>query len=735
MLQEYFLRYFILFFSLLATNISTCLSELYLENSYFKVGINSEGKVIGSIFSIYNKSLEIETEFNAEQNEGLFFLESDDFVLESTHIIKHDDTNLIFELHYSSSSNYSNLICLIFRVHYEIIKDKIITKFKFFPQFPIRLNDDLEIKSQFSNISKIFPYNHYLFDEIIQIIKDGKTYFQVLNQRYQILNLERNIINIISFDPYRSLVKVEDQKSGVTAFSYVMLPSYKPWKAIFPEGPKIASLVDCSDSLSYEYELFLSDSVTCKRPVSYFSPFPSGYDQVISMIFDDIPFYRWVIPPANDPTDPSGQDYLIQLLEEHPQMKMSWVVVPDALTSPGSLENPDYPQGQWWLAHGVHRLSKYAPVEYKTWMQRIENDQVVLGYENRVHIGGHGYHHTPEMQFGNNWEFQTFDSLRDQKTFDMIENDFKEIGLTKKSLRFMRFPGFKCTRSVIDALAQHNYLCFDFDTAARKDKLPIFLYYFGPNRIWAIQTNWEGDTPKTYEDMKFYLNKGKYVNTAGHPSAWFNHGDEDAYQIRHNIFEQAEEEFENLGYLYFSDYASIANELFEVCNFQIKDNSCGIDITFDGKITNNQTLVIENFGNRQIDKITVDDNSIVKSRIDDKKLKIILPILFYGSHKVKISYKFSVNDTFENLYFHVFPIPSLNGKYINIENIPSDFDILIFNELGALVNSFKAKNIEQCFVWNLKNFEQQDVSSGIYFITIKSRIHNLTKVKKVVVIK
>ena len=718
---------------LLGLIISKGFANEILQNNFLKVSIVTNGSNAGGISSIENKLSGINYTFNTSGNEILFLMNADDFKFQSLKIRNKSYAELDIETHYTLAQN--NEEALIVFIHYELINDRLKIHFRFLPQRKMRLNHYIEINSRMRDITGILPLNQFSVDQPIDIKRESRPYYQTLNQIYQFQG-ENAFLNFLITNPYESLVEIKKEPDGLLKFSFVVLPAYEPWKAIEPKGPKIASLIDETSILDFTCEVFLTQTGTDLPLLSYFSPFPNAFDQVISMIFDEVPFYRWLIPPSTDPKDISGQNFLIRLLKDHPKMKMSWVVIPDPITAPDGLENPDYPKGKWWLAHGVHRIATYAPEAYKRWMRHLEQDSVVLGYENRVHLGDHGYHHTPEGKFGKNWEFQTFDSLRDERTMDAVRTDFQMIGLTNKSLKFIRFPGFKFTRSILDALAHHDYSGFDFDLAWEINRLPLFPYYVASKHLWAISANWEGDTPLTYARMKDYLQRGKWVHTAGHPIFWFNYGDESAYQIRNKIFRQAEQDFPNLGYIYFDEYAAIANDLLGMKNYQFAYKKYVIQISFSGEMGHNETIVVQPVRKDSLaGQITIDDRPIMKYRIENSRLLIVLPNLGKGDHTVKIPYRNPPGIYTQKFPLKVFPNPSVNGQLVNILNIPTHSKVFILNENGVIIKTFGDRSANKNLIWDLTTDNNEFVPGGVYVIIFKNTKNHKIEMQKIAVVR
>ncbi|MGM0462955.1 MAG: hypothetical protein ACQEQ4_11125, partial [Fibrobacterota bacterium] len=133
----------------------------------------------------------------------------------------------------------------------------------------------------------------------------------------------------------------------------------------------------------------------------------------------------------------------------------------------------DTPRRNWVDAHhnGLSLVEK-APEEYFHHLNTIENDILKYGWEDRVRLGSHGYHHTPNMLYADDtylptgerrpgWEFQWYRPAQDSLVLHTIFTETREIGLSRKSLRYWRSPGFKYTKSLTDILIDSGFVFMD----------------------------------------------------------------------------------------------------------------------------------------------------------------------------------------------------------------------------------------------------------------------------------
>jgi hypothetical protein len=555
-------------------------------------------------------------------------------------------------------------------------------------------------------------------------------------------------LSLVFPNPYQSLVTVTPKALKQFTFSWHVLAATEPFKAVEPKGPALASVLPAGMKLYRQTELRVSHgdgaASDATDPIAYFSPFPNGYDQVIAMTFDDIPFETWVYPRSGHDPNARIQKYLIRLLEDHPDMKMGWIILLDSILSETDLGNPDYTPGQWWTAHGPRRILTHAPLDYLKWLRTIDQGNVVYGYEARVRLGSHGYHHTPEMLFGNNWEFQSYDPVFNDSTFSTIVNEYNALGLGSNSRRWIRFPGFYFTRATVDALIKYGWVLFDY--WGIYDKLPWMLFYSEQGHIWGIGTYWEGDTPQPYSVMDKILGAGQLCHTAGHPYKWFKWFDGDpeaAYAQISQMFRQAEENYPNLGYMFPDEVGLFANETYELHGIETAGAADSLAFSFFGSAESGQTIVVEwPTDTPQPASVTIDGQRVRFLEHRGSHLVIILPQLADGEHVAGVSPIVSGVPTQHaphlapELYQNV-PNPVTSETMIRYRvSEAADVDLAVYNVLGEkvaeLVEERKDPGTYEAY-WNGRDAAGREVASGVYFYRLN--VGDATRVRKLTVVR
>jgi len=595
----------------------------------------------------------------------------------------------------------------------------------------IELLQGLDINIASSAWEQLVIGNHFARENPIVFGEPPAVRRRALDQVYELRNARRKL-RLVFPNPYHSLATISTSGAHSFRFRWHALAASAPLQAVDPKGPPLASVLTPGVQLYRQIDLFVSHmdeaGKGCTNPIAYFSPFPDGYDQVIAMTFDDIPFGRWkVLRPDMNP-DTLREAYLVKLLMDHPRMKMGWVVLPDGIFSATELEDPSFTPGAWWTAHGAVRVLNRAPAEYLQWLRNIDRDSVVLGYEDRVHFGSHGYHHTPEMNFGREFEFQSYQPAEDDSTFSVIEREFSRLGLSARSLKWIRFPGFYFTRSAIDALIKHDFLLFDY--WGIYNKLPWMLFYSEYGRIWGIGTQWEGDTPSSYEEMDLILSAGRLCHTAGHPHKWFDGDSATAYEPINRIFQQAERNYPNLGYMFPDEVGYFADETYDIHSIETAVACDTFTVSFIGPAASGQTLMLEWPDDIPLPTAaTVDGMDLPWVEARGGRLVLPLPALGTGRHVVQMPAALGglCNESAVPSSFVLrqnYPNPFNAGTAIRYELArDAHVKLTIYDVAGeniAVLVDREQPPGKYTATWNGLNRSGRHAASGVYFYRLKA---------------
>jgi hypothetical protein len=618
------------------------------------------------------------------------------------------------------------------RITYRLRKNRLRIFYQFEATGQVELTRGLEISITSSKLKAITTRNH--FGEQTPIICQDRNhnYHHALQQVYELCN-DRCRMVLLFPNPFQSFVTIEE-RAPVLFFHWYVLPASALVKARKPSGPGFASVLSKGQTLQRELELIIfnqNDPPAPTFPLAYFSPFPEGYDQVITIGLDDIPFHRWCIArSSHDPQSPV-QSELVHLLDNHPKMKMSWLVVPDAISDNAELADPAYPAGQWWQAHSVHRILTAAPEPYKQWLRDLDLHQKVLGYEDRISLGNHGLHHSPEQAYGLNWEFQNFDPALCDSTLCAIVREHDLLGLSPNSRRWIRFPGFMFSRATVDALIKYRFTLFDYDKGAIGRPWMLTLAPLG--QIWGLQVQWEGDTPQPFSVMDEALSRGAVCHCAGHPGVWFKNGDPSAFAALDALFSRAEEKYDHLGYLWPDELAQFAEETYQLHYHYSEFTSQEYLFSFSGK-TNGQSLYIEWPVTLETPQFAVVDGQILATPLQKRSRRLIctLPLLPAGLHIIRVPYRspsfdlpmtqIQVAASADRMLFQSYPNPFNETAKIRFQLSDSlgsvPVDLTLYNEAGRAVRRLyhqPAHGGIHELRWDGLDDNFHPVAAGIYF--------------------
>jgi len=310
---------------------------------------------------------------------------------------------------------------------------------------------------------------------------------------------------------------------------------------------------------------------------------------------------------------------------------------------PGFLyENP---RRHWVDAHGPERIVTAAPNAYLQFLQRIENHSLRYGWEDRVEIGCHGYHHTSSLfEPDPKHEFDYYDPFGDNLRMEHIFSEYRQMGLTKASLRFWRSPGFAYSKSLLDLLVDSGFVFFDAPNLGG----PAFTAYMlqrAANRMWLAQNTWWADydsVGNSTNRLFSVLAQGHLAVIGGHPELVFNKQSDASFQRFHGILSAMKDACPSLGYVFPDEYADNADALYQVRIESIRREGKNIVLRFRGKIRAGNTLVYLG----KCDKVTL-NNAAIRSLKNNDVTYAVLPGDYSGTGTVV--FENGVDNQSENL--------------------------------------------------------------------------------------
>ena len=416
-------------------------------------------------------------------------------------------------------------------------------------------------------------------------------------------------------------------------------------------GPDLHSVLPEGDTSNYFVRILIGDDAV---PV-YISAHPDGYEHTASWIMDEIPFIH---PDQGDlwgySTTSSGDErvsaQMIQLLEDHPQMKMNWLILPDGILTPNRDSvwfEPGY-EDSWSHWHCTWRISTVAPEDFLDWLRNIQDD--VYPWADRVELGSHGYHHTPnqDSSFGEFHEFITYEPEEHMERFKVIMEDYLVMGLDTSLVRTIRYPGHRTSLSGLWATIEYG---FDFycngirwwEWVGGEPFLDLYIskYQTPAGRIWGTNTVWWGDywSQQPDEYLSEVMERGKHCLIGAHPinmlspDAW-----PEPYDRIDSLCTSMETDYPNFGWLFPMEYGDLLEECCNSTVTSIRYSDNGLDFSFTGATSQGQTLVVEMPDEAQVQDILVNGSSTTWEERSGGRLFISIDSLGQYDHTVEISW-------------------------------------------------------------------------------------------------
>jgi len=282
-------------------------------------------------------------------------------------------------------------------------------------------------------------------------------------------------------------------------------------------GPDLHSVIPAGQVEEY-YIRFSMDELFA--PV-FISGHPFGAEHSAGWMIDELPFVHppegwiWSFTTVSSGDEPTAAG-LISLLEDHPLMKMNFLILADAILTPNrdSVWFEPGCEDSWSHWHCTWRISTLAPPEYLEFLLNIQND--VYPWADRVRMGSHGYHHTPnpDSSYGGYHEFITYEPDEHQERFRVSMLDIDACGLDTNLVRVIRFPGHRSSLSGLQAIIDHGFTFFcngwrliDWYAGKQFRNQWISRFQTVNGRIWGSNSVWWGD----YYTVQLNLSHGLIV--------------------------------------------------------------------------------------------------------------------------------------------------------------------------------------------------------------------------------
>jgi hypothetical protein len=413
-------------------------------------------------------------------------------------------------------------------------------------------------------------------------------------------------------------------------------------------GPDLHSLLPGGDVSSYFVSFSMDDDFI---PV-FISGHPDGFERTASWMLDEIPMihpeqgYIWGFSTTSSGPEPITA-LLISLLEDHPSMKMNWLILPDAILTPNR-DSVWWEPGQisWSHAHCTWRISTQAIPEYIQWLRNIEND--VYPWADRVNMGSHGYHHTPnqDSSFGEFHEFITYEPVEHLERFMMFSSDITDAGLdTSQVNRAIRFSGHRTSLSGLWAAIAwgFDFYCngvrwYEWNGAEQFVDMIITKFQTPSGRIWGTNSVWWADFSVLQEDslLSTVMERGKHGLLGGHPINMLAGGTvPEAYNRLDSICTSLETDYPHFGWLFPIEYGEFLEETYSVDYTRLSFYEDHLELIFSGQISCGQTMVFLMPDSMAIDCVKVDNQQVSFEQRPQQRVFTVMPDLETGSHSLE----------------------------------------------------------------------------------------------------
>jgi hypothetical protein len=379
-------------------------------------------------------------------------------------------------------------------------------------------------------------------------------------------------------------------------------------------------------------------------------------------------------------------------------------------------------------AHGPEHVYSKAPDRYLEFLQSIDNGKGSYGWEDRVRLGSHGYHHTPSLYEPDDnppgWEFQYFDPKGDSLRLERIFTETEAIGLSDKTLKYWRSPGLKYTASLVDLLVRKGFVFMDpgeKKNAGPKENAEEYFTVFiqrESRRLWAVkQSCWLDVIPKdNLVETEKFLSRGHVAHFGGHPESIFPAPQEDNYIRIHSEVSRIEKLYPYMGYIFPDEYGDNANACYELTTENVAWDGSDLCMRFTGECREGNTFLFEGV----CDKVELDGETVTPV-VRNNMTYIVLPDMGTWQHRLiltnaQLTARSGFAKMAESIRFEC-RINSRNGSvFLNI-GFPSVVELKVYDCQGKLILMEPAR--ESHYNGTIQSGKLTAISSGLYIYALK----------------
>ncbi len=714
--------------------VSLVSTVFYIGNQWISVGVTDDTQTVraGSVSYLYDH-------WSGTQlaGQGQFSgINSDTWIPADGDITVLNDTTLTF--HTDHFTDGTSSFPLDLTVTYLVVNRGLEINYRFEYLEDCEFWDPLDIDFYIADWDNIEISNQTATDE--EFLLDGSTGYQHFSgdQMFRFTGGINPAALFVLPNTSKGIVVVNDD--GINPYMSVkVLDTEEPrWNCV---GPVLHSVVAAGEVDEYFIRFSMDEFFA---PV-FIGGHPDGAECSAAWMLDELTFVHpgqgeiWGISETSE-GDEAVSAGLISLLDAHETMKMNWLLLPDGILTQNQDSvwfEPGF-EDSWSHWHGSWRFCTEATPEYLQWLVDIQDN--VYPWADRVRMGSHGYHHTPnaDSAFNELHEFITYEPLEHQERFRMFFQDLDDCGLDTNMVKVIRYSGHRTSLSGLQAIIDHGFTFYcnswrltDWYAGKQFRNQWITRYQTPNGRIWGSNTVWWGDYQMLYptEWLSEVMEKGKFGLLGCHPismlgavgGAWMP----EAYARIDSILTSLETDYDNFLWLFPVEYGEYLEACFNISVNSIRGEGAMLELTMTGSIPVGLTVCAALDPADQVLSVELDGTAVPWELRSNGRLFAVLPEAGYGDHIVSVAI-IPMGTERENYAGSIEGSLAVSvqnpcgGEFfsVNVQGIMSDetFDLQVLDLTGRVVASQREIYSGSVYTVHVSN----PVPPGVYFVTAKA---------------
>lgn len=704
----------------------------YIGNQWVSLGVTDETATVraGSVTTLYD----FYSQKFLAQNEGQFSsLNSGSYIPASGTVTVLSDTSMVF--HTDNFTDGSTSLPVDLTVTYILVERGLEMSYRIEYIEDTEFWDPLEIDFHLVPWDNVQISNQTTVDEEFSL--DGSTGFQRFSgdQLFKFTSTNGSPEALFVFpNTSKGLIVINDP--GNPYMSLRVVDTEEPRETAI--GPVLHSIIPAGQV----DEFFIRYSMDEFFAPVFLGGHPEGGERSAAWMLDELTFihpeqgYMWGFSETS--TGPEGVSAaMISLLEGHTEMKMNWLLLADGILTPNRDSvwfEPGF-EDSWSHWHATWRFSTEAPADYLEWLVNIQNN--VYPWADRVRMGSHGYHHTPnaDSSFGGFHEFITYEPEEHQERFRICALDLDACGLDTNMVKVLRFPGHRSSLSGIQAIIDHGieFYCNGWrltDWYAGKQFRNQWINRFQTvnGRMWGSNSVWWGDYNMMYPTyyLSDVMEKGKFGLLGCHPGGmievWGSSWNPEAYARVDSILYSIENDYDNFVWLFPEEYGDYLEDCFNIQVTTMRSLGSELELSFSGSVPDGLTFCASLHPDDIVNSVSLDGNPIYWDLRSEGRLFAVSPEVSYGEHQllIEINPMGVESSSSDASQITVTPEnPSLSRQIsVSIQGLTfgTVFSLSIYDLAGrevAASNQFYDGS-------NYSLYFEEPIPSGMYIVTVES---------------